>query len=695
MIKSLKHYFFTMLLLLSVIPFIILALVNFFIFSSEIEELVESNNETSAIMMADNISAYLRELYKITESLSQNSEIRSMEGARQNIVLKEVIENNPQFDLLYIQDMTGMQTGRSSGDLGFRGDRWYYSQMMSERAPFVSASYYSINGNVPVVSFYFPIMRGAEMVGFIGADVKLSQMQETIAKFSSQSENVYAYLIDNEGKVVAHPDMAYVEEIYNFITKTKQVIETDTTGKPVYDDKNNLVMIEQAIEVPTKLSEIVSTSLAGVSGTQVYEDEAGAKVVSGYSAVSIPNSEQHWAIITVQDEKQAMAAATVLRNINIIASIVLLIIVVGFISYLVRKLIIPITDVSQRIADIRYGDGDLTQRIETKASYEINDLIGHMNGFLDNIQEIIAKTKTSTTEVSQSAQALEVQTEHIVTAADEVTRSIRDNSNTAQKIQQDLHETSTTVNGMGEAIETISTSATEIANISTETVEISKNASTTFTQVDQQMAQIEKRVHSLGEVMQQLNMESNEIAQFVNVIRKIAEQTNLLALNASIETARAGEFGKGFAVVAAEVRKLSVEVSKSVSQIEERVRHMQTVSNEAIRYMEEGKESVMLGVQLVKEGDSTFKQIGAITVHSHAEVQQIVAMIEQLRQDSISSLQAIEQVVVYVDDFTQSLHTISAVSDETQASTIEIGHSSNVLNEVSKQLQDTVEQFKV
>lgn len=684
-----------MLLLLSVIPFIILALVNFFIFSSEIEELVESNNETSAIMMADNISAYLRELYKITESLSQNSEIRSMEGARQNIVLKEVIENNPQFDLLYIQDMTGMQTGRSSGDLGFRGDRWYYSQMMSERAPFVSASYYSINGNVPVVSFYFPIMRGAEMVGFIGADVKLSQMQETIAKFSSQSENVYAYLIDNEGKVVAHPDTAYVEEIYNFITKTKQVIETDATGKPVYDDKNNLVMIEQAIEVPTKLSEIISTSLAGISGTQAYEDEAGAKVVSGYSAVSIPNSEQHWAIITVQDEKQAMAAATVLRNINIIASIVLLIIVVGFISYLVRKLIIPITDVSQRIADIRYGDGDLTQRIETKASYEINDLIGHMNGFLDNIQEIIAKTKTSTTEVSQSAQALEVQTEHIVTAADEVTRSIRDNSNTAQKIQQDLHETSTTVNGMGEAIETISTSATEIANISTETVEISKNASTTFTQVDQQMTQIEKRVHSLGEVMQQLNMESNEIAQFVNVIRKIAEQTNLLALNASIETARAGEFGKGFAVVAAEVRKLSVEVSKSVSQIEERVRHMQTVSNEAIRYMEEGKESVMLGVQLVKEGDSTFKEIGAITVHSHAEVQQIVAMIEQLRQDSISSLQAIEQVVVYVDDFTQSLHTISAVSDETQASTIEIGHSSNVLNEVSKQLQNTVEQFKV
>ncbi len=88
--------------------------------------------------------------------------------------------------------------------------------------------------------------------------------------------------------------------------------------------------------------------------------------------------------------------------------------------------------------------------------------------------------------------------------------------------------------------------------------------------------QLGRVVSTLQERMKQLTDSISSINHLIQLIKEIAEQTNLLSLNASIEAARAGEQGRGFSVVANEVKKLSDNTQKAVSEVVNQVSTIQT-----------------------------------------------------------------------------------------------------------------------
>lgn len=693
MFRSLKSYLWVSLLALTIIPVVLIVILNYTVFSKEVNESAEQMNQTFAETLAHNIASNIQQSYKVTEMLSTDSNITSMDPARQTARLKQVIAENPHFDLFYIQDMTGMQIARSSGELGFRGDRWYYEQMMNERAPFISPTYYSVSGNVPVVSMYFPIEQDGKMVGFLGADIQLSRLQEIVDQYATKQDATYAYLLDTDGKIVAHPDPTYVEELFNYITATKTVLLRDANGDVQVDEQGNQLTEEQPISVPEELYTITAGALNGEHGVTQYANYEGIDVISGYAPVELADST-NWAVITVQQKEATFAAVNRLASANGIVAIILTVLVVSFTAYLMRKIIRPIIEVANRMKDIHQGEGDLTKRIDTKASFEVKDLTTHMNGFLSNVQHIVKETKHSSDEVLKHTQSLSVQTEQINGASQEVASTINETTESTSFINEQMHVTTNVVEHVTSGLQTISHSATEISKITEKTEQISEEASTSFIQIHEQMHEIAENVSSLNDVMQALNSESHEISQIVDVIRSIADQTNLLALNASIETARAGEAGKGFAVVASEVRKLSDQVTQSIDQISVKIHRMEHVMGKALVYMENGNKEVAVGMELITAGKETFKEIGVISQHANAEVQEISTSIAAMVDESARGLAAIQEVKEHVDQVNATLLNVNAVSEQTLASTSEISEASRTLEEVSNQLNKVIGQFK-
>ena len=268
----------------------------------------------------------------------------------------------------------------------------------------------------------------------------------------------------------------------------------------------------------------------------------------------------------------------------------------GLFAFLIGQMTTQnINNVVRSLREMASGEGDLTQRLQTRLKDEIGDLVNEFNAFVGNLQDIIRQVVTASEKVAGAVEGMSSVTE-------QTQSGMRRQRSEAEHLVTAIDEMSATV---GDVARHASSASGAAADTDNEAKKGKQVVEATIETINSLAEEVEKA----AEAMQRLHADTEEVGTVMDVIRGIAEQTNLLALNAAIEAARAGEHGRGFAVVADEVRTLASRTQDSTVKIEKTIEQLRNGANLVGEVMSHGRDQARTSVDQAAAAGSSLEAI--------------------------------------------------------------------------------------
>lgn len=658
------------------------------IFMKTYEDEIYSRGRDKSQLVANDIATFLDGAYGVTEELSVNPSILTMDTGVQTPILEDCVSRNSYLELLYIQGTDGMQTGRSSGELADRSTRWWFIQTMEEQKAFVSKSYYSVNTGMPCASIFFPMYRDGGLVGIFAVDLKLEYLQSLIENFSDMENGEYSFVIDGEGVVVAHPDSTQIEELYNYSLMTKTVSKKDEAGQPLLDADGAIVTEEQSITVSEDFQKIISDVMEGNSGSRKMKNDGESYFVS-YASIPLKGESDSWSVITLHRESSAMAVVYRIIIIAVLIAAFIIAVAVLVIALLARRLTKPVVSITELIKDA--SDGDFTVRASEDSQNEIGTLSKSLNKMTAKISSILSKITSITGEVVQSSGNLK----NIETDADSISRAVREISDGTETQNAEINEVFTRAETLEENFGQLQEKSSLLLTDAQNTMLSGENGMLSVTELKEQNEAASKGMSVSFEKILLLEEQSQKISGILSTINEISSQTGLLALNASIEAARAGEQGRGFSVVAESIGKLAADSTVATADIEKIIEELcrdisDTVANiETIRENIEGQTNA---VEKVQETFADFRGLAEKTKESVSSIEQLVGEMHESNRYVVQAVERIRDISTNTAELTDK----AADSLEEQLQGIRnVAERIDTLSLVSAEMEQEMTKFKL
>ena len=506
-----------------------------------------------------------------------------------------------RFQLTYFGESSGIihdadpSINRDGYDPRSRG---WYQEAMSKGGLIVTKPYLDVAYNIMVVTLAQPVSGGV-----VGGDLSIASLVEDVTKMQLPADG-FAIMMHKDGTVIAYKDAAKA-------MKPASEIDNDLTN----------ALIEQ--------------SKASQGLVPIYFDSEGRDKLLW--AVDVPNTD--WELLLVLDKDTLNAPLSSLLMTQLGMALLVLVGSILAISWLVSMLLGPLTKVSQALARIADGNGDLTQRIKIDANDEVGQLANSFNRFVGSQHQLIGNIRQLANELNADAERSLVTNQ---AAVDEL-----------QRQQQEVTMVATAVTEMASATMEIAGNAENTAAAAQQSAQSSEQGKMLVNKTRQSINGLAEEVGQATEVIGELSRHAQAITSILSTIQGIAEQTNLLALNAAIEAARAGEQGRGFAVVADEVRVLSRRTQDSTQQIQSTIETLQQTTARAVSLMQT---SQGLADNSVQDADQAVRALEEIT----SAISLISDMAGQIAT-------AAEEQTQVTGEITQNTTAIKDVSDEITA----------------------------
>jgi methyl-accepting chemotaxis protein len=290
--------------------------------------------------LGEQVDAWIDNNVSVLRTAANLAEIVSMDREKQEPVLKAIQKEYPWMYLVFTLDADGMNVARDDGNLlKDYSDRQYYKDAIGGK----KLSWQTLIGKTskkPALVLAVPVKDGDRLVGVIAAAMTIDVISANIANWR-QGDTGFAFLVDEKGFVVSHPNKQYVSKRKNL---------------------NNHPLIAS------------------------FRKKGWRTITSNFNATNsepafghVRSNNYGWALVLQQEEGEVFAAYKRTQEFALVllaSTIVLVLIIAWFSARAIVTPIMKLTDAAERMSL-----GELNVKIDVKSKDEIGLLaqaIGRM-----------------------------------------------------------------------------------------------------------------------------------------------------------------------------------------------------------------------------------------------------------------------------------------------------------------------------
>ncbi|OCT21701.1 chemotaxis protein [Pseudomonas putida] len=513
-----------------------------------------------------NLESYLAEMGQSTSTTIRNlfeGRIRLVENLAQNIAQHPADAEILMGQQALISSFLTVYLGKVDGSFSVRPDskmpdgydprvRPWYKDGMAASGPLLTEPYIDMTTNKMVMGILDKV---SSDVGVVGGDLALDGLVQIINSLNFGGMG-YAFLVNDQGKILVHPDNALV---------MKSLSEAFPQNTP-------------------KLSrELTEVQVDGQARLLTFTPIQGLPSANWYIGLSV-------------DKDKAFSMLSTFRNSAVIATLVAVVIIIALLGLLIRVLMQPLHTMTRAMEDIAEGEGDLTKRLNIHNHDEFGVLGSAFNRFVERVHSSIREVSSATEQVNEVAL-------RVVSASNSSMLNSDEQANRTNSVAAAINE-------LGAAAQEIASNAAQASQHASSARLLAEEGQQVVEHNIQAMNRLSALIVSSSAHIEALNDKTVNIGQILEVITSISQQTNLLALNAAIEAARAGEAGRGFAVVADEVRNLAHRTQESAQQVQGMIEELQVGARTSVETMDQSQSHSQDGVQIANQAG---ERLGSVT----------------------------------------------------------------------------------